>query len=99
MTIGFWIALMAVTTYLIRMIPFTLFRKQITNRHFKAFMYFVPYACLSSMTIPAIFFSTGSVISASVGLLVALIAAILRRSLPAVAALACVAVYICELFL
>lgn len=99
MSIYFWIALMAITTYLIRMIPLTLFRKQITNKRVQSFMYFVPYACLTSMTVPAIFFSTGSVVSAVIGLIVALIAALSGRSLPTVAALACVAVFIAELFL
>lgn len=99
MSIYFWIALMAITTYLIRMIPLTLFRKQITNKRVKSFMYFVPYACLTSMTVPAIFFSTGGVVSAVIGLIVALIAALSGRSLPTVAALACVAVFIAELFL
>lgn len=94
-----YIAVMAVTTYLIRMLPFTVFQKQITNKYIKSFLYYVPYACLTAMTIPAIFYATQSVISAVCGLAVALILSWKRQSLPVVAAFACLAVFITELFL
>ena len=48
-----YILIMAVVTYLIRMIPLTVFRKKITNRFVRSFLYYVPYACLTAMTIPA----------------------------------------------
>ena len=46
--------IMAVTTYLVRMIPFTAFRKKITNPFFKSLIYYLPYALLSAMTFPFI---------------------------------------------
>ena len=49
-----YIAVMAVTTYLIRMLPLTLFQKKIRNRYLRSFLYYVPYACLAAMTFPAI---------------------------------------------
>ena len=49
------IFVMAFVTYLIRMIPFTLFRKEIKSNFIKSLLYYLPYAVLSAMTIPAIF--------------------------------------------
>ncbi len=67
------IAVMALTTYLIRVIPLVLFRKQIQNAFVQNFLYYVPYAVLSAMTIPAIFSSTASLPSAVGGFIIALI--------------------------
>ena len=66
------VAVMAGVTYLIRMIPFTLFRKKITNRFLLSFFAYVPYAVLGAMTFPWIFYSTDSFISAAVGCAAAL---------------------------
>lgn len=71
-TILIYIAVMALTTYLIRMIPFTSFRRRITSRFACSFFHYIPYAVLAAMTFPAIFYSTGSLLSATVGLIVAL---------------------------
>ena len=49
-----YIAVMAGVTYLIRVLPLTLIRKQIDNRFVQSFLYYVPYATLSAMTFPAI---------------------------------------------
>ena len=83
---------MALVTYLIRLAPFVFFRKKIKSRFIKSLLYYIPYAVLSSMTFPAIFYSTGSLITASVGTAVALIASLCKRSLVVVAILAIVAV-------
>ncbi|MCR4797741.1 MAG: AzlD domain-containing protein [Lachnospiraceae bacterium] len=96
MKIYFYILLMAVTTYLIRMLPLTLFQKQITNKYIRSFLYYVPYACLTAMTVPAIFYATKSVISAAVGFAVAVILGYKKQSLPVVALFACIAVFIME---
>ena len=53
------ILLMALVTYLIRMIPVTFFRREITGRFMKSFLHYVPYACLSAMTFPAILTASG----------------------------------------
>ena len=60
MSVAIYIFVMAAVTYLIRMIPFTFFRKKIKSRFFRSFLYYIPYAVLSAMTIPAIFYSTGN---------------------------------------
>ena len=90
---------MALVTYLIRMIPFVFFRKRITSRFINSLLYYVPYAVLSAMTFPAIFYATGNVISATVGTVVALIASMSKRSLVVVASLAVLAVLVCNLII
>ena len=82
---------MAVTTYLVRMIPFTLFRKKLEKPSVKAFFDYIPYTVLSAMTFPAILYATGSIISAAIGFAVALILGFFERSLIVVAVGACLA--------
>ena len=76
---------MALTTYLIRMIPFTVFRGKIKSRFLQNFLYYIPYAVLSAMTIPAIFYSTGSVPASIVGTVVAVAMAYFKLPLIVVA--------------
>lgn len=85
MSLILYIAVMAGVTYLVRMIPFTLFRTQIKSRFVKSLLYYLPYAVLSAMTFPAIFYSTGSTLSASVGTVVALVIAFFDKPLILVA--------------
>lgn len=94
-----YILIMAAVTYLIRMIPLTVFRKKITNPYICSFLYYVPYACLTAMTLPAVFYATNNLLSALAGVAVAVILAYCRRSLVTVAAGACIAVFIVEQFL
>ena len=86
-------------TYLVRMVPLVLIKKKITNRFIRSFLYYIPYAVLGVMTIPAIFYATASVISAVVGFLVAVWLAWKEKSLLTVAASACGAVLVVELIL
>lgn len=85
MSIVIYILVMAGVTYLIRMIPFTLFRKKIRSRYFRSFLHYIPYAVLSAMTIPAIFYSTGSLLTAAIGTAVAVVLAYLKKPLIVVA--------------
>lgn len=82
---------MALTTYLVRMIPFVLFRKKLENPAVKAFFDYIPYTVLSAMTFPAILYATGSYISALAGLVVSLILGYFEKSLLVVAIGTCVA--------
>lgn len=91
-----YILVMALTTYLIRMLPLTLFQKKIKNKYIKSFLYYVPYTCLTAMTIPAIFYATSSIISAAAGLAVAAFLGWQKKSLPIVALFACLAVFVAE---
>ena len=85
MKIFIYVAVMAGVTYLIRMIPFTLFRKKIQSPFFRSLLYYIPYAVLSAMTIPAIFTSTGSVVTSLVGTAVAVVLAYFGKPLIVVA--------------
>ncbi|MBQ7371920.1 MAG: AzlD domain-containing protein [Blautia sp.] len=91
-----YILVMAGVTYLIRMLPLVLSKKEITSPYIRSFLYYVPYACLAAMTFPAILSATSSVISAAVGFVVALVVAYREKSLLTVAIFACVAVFIVE---
>lgn len=85
MSLAIYILIMAGVTYLIRMLPLTLFRRKITSRFFRSFLHYIPYAVLSAMTIPAIFYSTGSVSTAAIGTLVAVVLAYFKKPLIVVA--------------
>lgn len=85
MSLVIYIAVMAGVTYFIRMIPFAAFRRQIKSRFFRSFLFYVPYAVLTAMTIPAIFYSTGSMATAAVGTAVAVVLAYLDTPLIVVA--------------
>lgn len=75
MSVGIYVAVMAGVTYLIRMLPFTLFRRKVTSRFLRSFLHYIPYAVLSAMTIPGIFYATGSIGTAIAGTAAALILA------------------------
>ena len=94
---AFYLLVMAGTTYLIRLIPMLLLRKKIKNRFILSFLYYVPYAVLSAMVIPAIFYALDNFISAAVGFAVAVIASLFDRGLVTVATLSCISVFITEL--
>ncbi len=93
------VAIMALTTYLLRALPLTLFTKQIQNVYIRSFLTYVPYAVLAAMTIPDILFATGDLVSALVGLGVAVALAWLNQSLLTVALCASAAVLIMEFLL
>ncbi len=90
---------MAVVTYLIRLIPMILFKKKIKNQFINSLLYYIPYAVLSAMTFPFIIFSSGNILSASIGTAVALLCAFMKRSLVTTALVASVSVLIVELLL
>ena len=94
-----YIAIMALVTYAIRAIPFVAFRKKIRSRFVQDFLYYVPYAVLSVMTIPAVLYATDHMASAAVGAAVAVVLAFFRRGLLTVALSACGAALLAELVL
>ena len=94
-----YIAIMALVTYAIRAIPFVAFRKKIQSRFVQDFLYYVPNAVLSAMTIPAVLYATDHMASAAVGAAVAVVLAFFRRGLLTVALSACGAALIAELAL
>ena len=91
-----YIFVMAGVTYLIRMLPLTLIQKKITNVYLKSFLYYIPYACLTAMTFPAILYATESVISAMAGFIAAILLALRKKSLVTVALFSCTVVFVTE---
>lgn len=69
------IAIMAVLTYLIRVLPITVFRKKISSVFIRSFLYYVPYAVLAALTFPAIFSATGNTVTSAAGTVIALVLA------------------------
>ncbi|MBR4305709.1 MAG: AzlD domain-containing protein [Ruminiclostridium sp.] len=92
-----YLLIMSGSTYLIRAIPFAAVRRKIENTFIKSFLYYIPYTVLAAMTFPSALYATGNMASAAVGLLVAVIFAILEKDLTVVAIAACVSVYLTEL--
>lgn len=90
------IAVMALVTYLVRVLPMAIFRKKIHNRFVQSFLYYVPYAVLSAMTFPAIFDSTGSRLGAGAGCVAALVLAYFRKGLLLVAVGAAAAAFLVQ---
>lgn len=88
------IMVMALTTYLIRLIPFLFFKKKIKSQFVNSMLYYIPFAVLTAMTFPTVFFVTGNVYSSIFGTVVAIIASVSKRSLLVVAVLAVVAILI-----
>ncbi len=86
-------------TYLIRMLPLTIFRRPIRSRFFRSFLTYIPYAVLGAMTFPDVFYSTGDVRTAACGVAVAVLLAWRGRSLLTVAVAACCAVALAQGFL
>lgn len=91
-----YVMVMALVTYLIRMLPLAIFTRKINSRFVKSFLYYVPYAVLGAMTFPAILYSTNSMVSATVGFAVAIALAYWEKSLLTVALFACGAVLVVE---
>lgn len=99
MSVAVYIMVMAGVTYLIRMIPFTFFRKKIKSGFFRSFLYYIPYAVLSAMTLPAIFYSTGNIITAAAGTIAAVVLAYFDLPLIVVALAASGTAFVTGLFL
>lgn len=94
-----YILIMAAVSYLIRVLPLTLIRKEIKNRTIRSFLFYVPYVTLSVMTFPAILEATASIWSGLFALLIGILLAWFQRSLFQVAVFSCLAVFLLELFL
>ena len=93
-----YLLILAGSTYLIRVIPFVAIKNKINNRFIRLFLAYIPYAVLTAMTIPAVFYATNWWAGAAAGLIVAVIFALKEKGLTVVAIAACVAVFVVELF-
>ncbi len=91
-----YLAVTAGVTYLIRMLPLTVFRKEIKSRFIRSFLTYIPYAVLGAMTFPDVLYSTGDMRTAVCGVAVAVILSWRGRSLLTVAVAACCAVALAQ---
>ena len=96
MSIYIYILVMAMTTYLIRALPLTVFRRPIKSRFLRSFLHSVPTACLTAMTFPARRYATENWISGAVGLVVGLLLAFKNKSLIIVSVASCASVFLME---
>lgn len=94
-----YLLVMALVTYVIRVIPYVCMRKEVKNKFFKSFLGYIPYTVLASMTFPVILDATSSPITAVAGFVVAVIVAYFEKGLLQVAIWACAAVLVMELAL
>ncbi len=94
-----YIAVMAGVTYLIRVLPLTLIRKEIKNQTIRSFLFYVPYVTLAVMTFPAIIQATDSIWAGLAALIAGIALAWFGGSLLQVAIVACAVVFVLELFL
>lgn len=95
----YWIAgilVMALVTYIPRVLPLTLMRKKIHNTFVRSFLFYMPYAVLGAMTFPAILYSTAYVWSAVAGMAVALLLSYFRKGLLIVAVSSTATVFLTE---
>ena len=96
MSIYIYVLAMAVTTYLVRALPLTLLKKPIRSRFLRSFLHYVPVACLTAMTFPAILYATDHIISGAAGLAVGVVLAFRKKSLIVVALASCATVFLAE---
>ncbi len=94
-----YLALMVLVTFIIRVLPLTLIRRQIKNQFLQSFLYYVPYVTLAVMTFPAIVNATQSPLAGAAALLVGIVMAWCGAGLLPVAVVCCVVVFVLELFL
>ena len=95
----FYLTVMALVTYAVRVLPLVLIKHEIKNRTFRSFLYYVPYVTLAVMTFHAIVDATKSPIAGIAALIIGVLLAWLGAKLFTVAACCCVAVLIVEFIL
>lgn len=99
-TNNFWVyvLVMFAVTYLVRVIPFVIFRSKIKSRYIRSFLAYIPYTVLGAMTFPAVFYATGSIWGAAAGVAVALVLAYRGKGLFPVAVFASGAAFLAAFF-
>lgn len=96
------IAVTALVTYLLRVVPLVLLRRPLRNPYFVALLEYMPYALLSAMIFPDVFYATDPAVAfpgtvpvpALAGAVTAIVLAFFRLSLPLVACVATCAAYL-----
>ena len=99
MKVYLYIFVMALTTYLIRVLPLTLIRKPIESPFLRSFLYYVPYVTLAVMTFPAIVNATQSPLAGAAAMVIGIVCAWCSLGLLPVSLLCCATVIVLEHFL
>lgn len=94
-----YILIMGGVTYLIRMLPMVVFRKEIKNTFVRSFLYYVPYTALAVMTFPGILLACDNIWAGLGAMAVALVLALKKRGIVVVSLSAVAAVFVLELIL
>lgn len=94
-----FLAVMALVTYLVRALPFATVNKKIKNRFIRSFLYYVPYAVLGVMTVPDIFFATGSPVTGLAALVTAAAFSYREKGLLTVALFSCLSAFLTQLLI
>ncbi|MBO4696540.1 MAG: AzlD domain-containing protein [Lachnospiraceae bacterium] len=84
-----YLLIMALVTYLLRAVPFMVFRRKVRNRFFRSFLYYIPYTVLAAMTFPAVLYATKSPVPAALGTATALFLAYRGKGMVLVSLSAC----------
>lgn len=90
------IGVMALCSYLPRVLPLVIFRKRIKNKYFYSFLVYMPYGVLSAMVVPDILYSTSSIYSAIGGGVSAIISSFLGLGLLPSAIIATIVTFVIE---
>ena len=93
-----YILVMAVTIFVVRVLPLTLIRKPIQSRFLRSFLYYVPYVTLAVMTFPAITQVTQSPIAGAAAFVVGIVCAWAGVGLLPVSLICCATVLLVECF-
>ncbi len=91
-----YILIAATVTSLIRILPMTVFRKKITNRFVRSFLFYVPYATLAVMTFPAMLYAPDHLLSGILATAAGLLYAWKKGNIFVNALLCCAVVLLCE---
>lgn len=93
-----YILIMAMTVFIIRVLPLTLLRKQITNRFIRDFLHYLPYVTLSIMTFPYMIHATEDLTAGIVAFIIGSFFAYRDAGLFKVTLICCISVLIMEYF-
>ena len=93
------LAVMALVTYAVRVLPLTCIRGRLKSRFLRSFLYYIPYVTLAVMTFPAILDATQTPLAGAAALAVGIVLAWRGAGLFAVSASCCGTVFLLELLL
>lgn len=90
-----YIAIMVIVSWVLRILPITILRKQIKNNFIKSVLYYLPYVTLSVMIVPAIFYvSDANMMCGVAALICAILVSWFTSNLLLSAIVSCVAVFL-----